>query len=182
MSKIELSKKLKELYDYTNVDVDKEFAIELIPVVELIIINPDVIKRLAKYESNFIQRIYINYCEKHNNIKSNTYIHLIKHLYNLVHYKVYKVLEALYDIVEEDSPVWNTKWRIKPYYKIKYNEVKSNILGVETTLLEPKPEYIEKVKKNEKFIKYNMKRRKECQKWRNSNLNFYKKLLKILNS
>lgn len=182
MSKIELPKKLKELYNYKNVDVDKEFAIELIPVVELVIMNPDVIKKLSKYESNFIQQIYIDYCERHNNVKSNTYTYLMKYLYNLARYKVYKLLETLYDIVEEDSPVWNTKWKIKPYCKIKYDEIKSNILGVETILLEPKPEYIEKVKKNEKLMKYNMKRKKECQKWRNSNLKFYKKMLKILNS
>ena len=165
-----------------NVDVDKEFAIELIPVVELIILNPDVIKKLSKYESNFIQRIFIKYCEKHDDTKLNIYIHLMKHLYNLTCYKVYKLLETLYDIVEEDTPVWNTKWKIKPYCKIEYNEVKSDLLGVEATLLEPKPEYIEKAKKNEKLMKYNMKRRKECQKWRNSNLKFYKKMLKILNS
>lgn len=182
MSKIELSKKLKELYIYINVDVDKEFAIELIPVVELIITNPDAIKKLSKYESNFLQRIYINYCEKHDDTKSNIYTHLMKYLYNLTCYKVYKLLETLYDIVEEDSPVWNTKWKIKPCYKIEYNKIKSNLLGVEATLLEPKPEYIEKAKENEKLMKYNMKRRKECQKWRNSNLKFYKKFLKILNS
>lgn len=44
MIKIDLIKKLKELYTYINVDIDKEFAIELIPVVELVMTTPDMMK------------------------------------------------------------------------------------------------------------------------------------------
>lgn len=181
MIKIDLKEKFKELYDYIDVDVDKQFAIELIPVVELVMTSPDIIKKLAKHEPNFIQRLYINYCEK-NNVKSDTYTHLIECIYNFTRMKVYRLLETLYDIVEEDSPSWRTKWKIKPYHKIKYNEVESNIAGIKAKVLEPKPEYAEKVKKNKKITKYNDKQYKKCKKWRDSNLKFYKKILKIVNN
>ena len=87
-------------------------------------------------------------------------------------------LEALYDIVQEDSPAWNTRWKIKSCYKIKFDEVKTNI-GV---MLEPKPECVEKEKRNEEIRKYNTKQHKKCQKWRDSNLKFYKKMLKIISN
>ena len=177
MVKINLIEKLKELYTYINVDVDKEFAVELIPVVELVMTTPDIMRKLAKYEPDIVQRLYIKYCEK-NNIESKTYINLMDRMYNSVRFKVYKLLETLYDIVQEDSPAWNTRWKIKSYYKIKFNEVKTNI-GI---LLEPKPEYIEKEKKNEEIRKYNIKQRRKCKKWRDSNLKFYKKMLKIINN
>lgn len=177
MIKIDLIEKVKELYTYINVDIDKEFAIELIPVVELVMTTPDMMKKLAKCELNIVQRLYIRYCEK-NNIKSKTYMDLMDHMYNSVRFKVYKLLEALYDIVQEDSPAWNTRWKIKSCYKIKFDEVKTNI-GV---MLEPKPEYVEKEKRNEEIRKYNMKQHKKCQKWRDSNLKFYKKMLKIISN
>lgn len=64
MIKIDLIEKLKELYTYINVDIDKEFAIELIPVVELVMTTPDMMKKLAKCELNIVQHLYIRYCEK----------------------------------------------------------------------------------------------------------------------
>jgi hypothetical protein len=86
------------------------------------------------------------------------------------------------DIVEEDSPAWNTKWKMKCYCKIEYDEVESDVVGIKATVLKPKPEYAEKVKKNEKIMKYNIKQREKCIKWRKSNIKFYKKILEIINN
>ena len=74
---------------------------------------------------------------------------LMDHMYNSVRLKVYKLLEALYDIVQEDSPAWNTRWKIKSCYEIKFDAVETNI-GV---ILEPKQEYVEKEKRNKKMLK-----------------------------
>lgn len=169
--------KLKELYTYINVDIDKEFAIELIPIVELVLMDTAIIKKLAGHELSFIEKIYVKCCESKNK-QNNLYNTILDKADKIVRYKVLTLLDCLYDIMKEDSPSWNTRWKIKCYYKIKYDEVQSDF-GI---ILEPKPEYLEKEKKNEEIRKYNLKQRKKCQKWRNSNIKFYKNILKIVNN
>lgn len=170
--------KAKEMYKYINVTIDKEFALELIPIVELVITDPSAINKIAKEDLCLWKKLYIKHCDKEDK-KTKLYNKILEDSTNMVRYKVLVLLNVLYDIINEDSPKWNTKWNIKPLYKIKYNEIKTDILGIESFVLEPKPEYIENVKRNKKIEKHNNKRRKTCQKWRDSSINFYKKILEI---
>ena len=174
-------KSLKEMANYINVTIDKEFALELIPIVELTMTHTDTIKKIAKSELNFIEKFYIKLCDK-KQIETKLYQKIMEKGINLTRYKILKLLEVLHDIMTEDSVSWNNRWKIKSYYKIKYDEIKTDILGVESFVLEPKPEYRQKQKENERRMEYNLKRKKICQKWRNSHLNFYKKILKIVNN
>lgn len=173
--------KAKEMYKYINVTIDKEFALELIPIVELVMTDNSTMKRIAREELTFFEKLYVKYCESKEK-QTCLYNKIIENSINTVRYKVLMLLETLYDILHEDSPQWNTRWKIKPYYKIKYNEVKIKVFGVDSIVLEPKPEYVDKDKQNEEFRKYNLKRRAKCQKWRDSNIKFYKKVLKIINN
>lgn len=171
--------KAKEMYKYINVTIDKEFALQLIPIVELVITDGSAIKKIAKQDVSFVKRLYIKHCDK-KDIQTHLYNKIIEDSIAMVRYKVLVLLDALYDIINEDTPKWNNKWNIKPLYKVKYNEIKTTMLGFESFLLEPKPEYMENVKRNKKIQKHNEKRRKICQKWRNSSIDFYKKMLKIV--
>lgn len=174
-------KGLKEMAKYIDVTIDKEFALELIPIVELTMTHTDTIRKIAESELNFIEKFYIKLCNK-KQIETKLYRKIMEKGINLTRYKILKLLEVLHDIITEDSVSWNSRWKIKSYYKIKYDEIKTDILGVESFILEPKPEYRQKQEENERRMKYNLKRKEICQKWRNSHLNFYKKILKIVNS
>lgn len=171
----------KELKDYRDVVIDKEFAIHLIPVIEILITNTDTIKKISYSQLNYIQKMYIKFCEN-KGIETDSYKEIMNSVLNATRYKIYKLLETLYDIVEEDTPAWNTKWKMKYCYKIEYDEVESDVVGIKATVFKPKPEYAEKVKKNEKIMKYNIKQREKCIKWRKSNIKFYKKILEIINN
>lgn len=176
-----LLEKRNEMYKYIDVTVDKDFALEVIPFVELVMLNTDTIKKIARFELSPLKKWYINHCDT-KKITTRLYKNIIEESMNITRYKVLTLLDALYDIINEDTPRWKARWKIKEYYHVEYNKVKSDLLRVDSTSLEPKPEYIEKYKKNEKISKQNVKRYKKCEKWRNSNLKFYKKILKIVNS
>lgn len=171
----------KELKDYCDVVIDREFAIHLIPVIEMIMTNTDTVKKISYSQLNYVQKMYIKFCEN-KEIETDSYKEIMNSVFNTTRYKIHKLLETLYDIVEEDSPAWNTKWKIKCYSKIEYDEVESDVVGIKANVLKPKPEYAEKVKKNEKIMKYNVKQREKCIKWRKSNVKFYKKILEIINN
>ena len=178
MSSIE---QIKSMYKYINVTVDKQFALELIPIVELIITDISSIKKITISELPFFERIYVKHCNK-KEIYTKLYEKIIEKNINKTRYKILSLLDVLYDIVQEGNPSWNTRWKIKPYCKVKYDEVKTTLFGIESFVLKPKPGYEKKVKQNEKIEKHNKKSIKMCQKWRDSKLRFYKKILKIINN
>lgn len=172
-----IEEEMKQLSKYFDVTVDKEFASEIMPIVELVITDGHLIEKISRSELPFFQSLYINQCDR-NGIRNKMYDEIIKSTKDNVCRNLLNVLSALKDIVEEDTKEWKEKWKIKEYNKIKYNKVRSDLLNIEAYVLEPKPEYVEKDKENEKIRKYNQERRKKCEKWRNSNLKFYKKLLR----
>ena len=110
-------KSIKEMANYINVTIDKEFALELIPIVELTMTHTDTIKKIAKSELNFIEKFYIKLCDK-KQIETKLYQKIMEKGINLTRYKILKLLEVLHDIMTEDSVSWNNRWKIKSYYKI----------------------------------------------------------------
>ena len=172
-----IEEEMKQLSKYFDVTIDKEFALEVIPIVELVIMNGHLVEKISRSELPFFQNLYINQCDR-NGIRTKMYDEIMKSTKDKVCRNLLNVLSALKDIVEEDTKEWKAKWKIKEYNKIKYNRVRSDLLNIEAYKLEPKPEYVKKDKENEEICKYNQKRRKQCEKWRNSNLKFYKKLLR----
>lgn len=180
MNKTNLIKKLKDMSKYIDVNIDKEFALEIIPIVELVIMDTSLVTRIAKSDIKFPQRLYINHCDK-KEVKTKFYEKIMENAIKSTRYNLLTLLDTLNDIVKENTPAWKVKWRMKEYFKVKYNKVKTNVSGVTMTMLEPKEKYKENQKKNEKISNYNSKRFKKCEKWRNSNLKFYKKILKTIN-
>jgi len=96
-----------------------------------------------------------------NKIKKYYDNDFIKHLDNLI--------DALNDVLIENTPEWDAKWKMFPMLDVEYEEVplefdsKGKPASYVLTL---KDEYEEAEKLNRKYIRYNLKRQKLCQKWR----------------
>lgn len=92
----------------------------------------------------------------------------IKHIEDLI--------DALEDILIENSEEWEKKWKIKPFLKIEYDSIPCswNKEG-EPELFEMKvnEKYLENDKINTKNIPYNMKQTNKCYKWRQKQLNWF---------
>ena len=177
MNAKKLPAKLQELSKYYDVDIDKDFASELIPVIKLVILNTDIKVKIAKGELNFFENWYIEHCAK-KDVSTSLSQKIMDKATTRVRQKLIKLLEVLEDIVDEDSDAWNKKWGIESYHKLKYDKVKSTQLS--GYVLKVKPEFKQKQKENDKIRSRNIKRREKCLKWRDSHIKFYKKVLKIV--
>lgn len=170
----------KILNDYIDVTVDKEFAVELIPIIELATTDTFIVEKISIFELSLLKRLYVKHCLKKNLITKSCK-RILENSINITRHKMLVLLDVLYDIVQEDTPGWKKRWDIKRYNRIEYNNIETKIGDIKSSTLEPKPEYKEKIKENKIIEKHNKKCLKICQKWRKCGINFYKKIIKIIN-
>lgn len=96
-----------------------------------------------------------------NKIKKHYEHNFIKHLDDLI--------EALNDVLIENTPEWDAKWKMFPLLDVEFDEVPyelDNDGKPMSYVLTLKDGYEEAEKLNRKYIRYNLKRQRLCQKWR----------------
>lgn len=173
--------KLKSYCKYADITMDKEFALELVPLVERVITDTSALERLSRMEHRWTEKLLFDKCEKHG-IITKWHAEINEKHSNKIKLKTLRLLEALYDIITEDTPAWERKWNIKDCHELEYDEVKKKQCGLEYTVWTVKPEYKHLEKENKKIISHNSKQRSKCQKWRDSYLGFYKEILRSINN
>lgn len=103
-----------------------------------------------------------------NKIKKHYEHNFLKHLDDLI--------EALNDVLIENTLEWDAKWKMFPLLDVEFDEVPYELdddgkpISYVLTL---KDGYEEAEKLNCKYIRYNSKRQRLCQKWREKQFGWF---------
>lgn len=103
-----------------------------------------------------------------NKIKKYYEHDFLKHLDDLI--------EALNDVLVENTPEWDTKWKMFPLLDVEFDEIPYEFDSdgkPKSYVLTLKDGYEEAEKLNCRHIKYNSKRQKVCYTWRKKQFHWF---------
>ena len=103
-----------------------------------------------------------------NKIKKYYEHDFLKHLDDLI--------EALNDVLVENTPEWDTKWKMFPLLDVEFDEIPYEFDSdgkPKSYVLTLKDGYEEAEKLNRRHIQYNSKRQKVCYTWRKKQFHWF---------
>lgn len=103
-----------------------------------------------------------------NKIKKYHEHDFLKHLDDLI--------EALNDVLVENTPEWDTKWKMFPLLDVEFDEIPYEFDSdgkPKSYVLTLKDGYEEAEKLNRRHIQYNSKRQKVCYTWRKKQFHWF---------
>ena len=148
-------------------NVDRSFAKLLLPIIEAYIKDADKSVDLAHLcMPKFIyNKVYVY------PLKNPLYKKIKDYYYKKSMKQLYDVVEALQDILNEETESWEKKWGYKEFKPTEYDTISfTDEKGRKLTKWILKPEFKGNEKYNQKILKYNNSRFTKCDKWRKKQL------------
>ena len=158
-----LKKRQDELFNQINNDentldfnLNKDSAKYLIPLVERCITTISSLQPIIEKEVTVSKN-------------SKKYMTNYKKAENIIRLKIYDTLNALYDVIQENTCLWKNKWEIKDLSNLNYNIDKQGLIA-----------HIKLTKQSKDIILNNKKQYIKCCRWRYNKIKWFMDNIKLI--